>query len=575
MAISETFGRSDQHCTLPPFSGYSEWKTERGGTDKGGGGLCILYREGLTPHQWSPLVPPELKYIMNERQWLLLDSGKERLAVLHVYIACQSHKSDGFLQWNEDLFTLLSQEAVKLRQQGFIILALGDFNSRVGRIPGLENNTPDINRNTPMFLNFISQVNFTIINTLPISKGLFTRFMDSSGRPGTQSLLDYGLIDSDHVHTVTSFVIDEEARYDCATDHALLLCHLEFGSKPSANWSFHEVIKYDFNEKSDFSEYQKMLDHFCSSTPLHQFENLPADQMLTHITHCINESGKKSFGLKVKKRKHGQKLPRHITDKLKPKQVLSRNLHHARLQHNPNVETLQADLNLMKAEIKDLISEVKLKRRLRLRTKLLQADPSRKKFWRFLKNQMKAAGSITGAYDKAGNMIFQQDEIEEAVLDHFGKFFQGQRIPVFTDPEPLDQVALTIQELDNILGKSHINLPDDKFEEQVCSPYSFTELNQILATLPSGKASGYDQVPSEFLKHSSFKFKQYLLTFLNQIIKDGKVPEELNLGKCMLIYKVRIVNITLIIISLYKITHRVEIPCLPHNIAPLPSHQTS
>ena len=412
MALSETFGRSDQHCTLPPLAGYAAWRTERGGTDKGGGGLCILYKESLSPHQWSPPVPPRLKYIMNERQWLLLDNGKERCAFLHVYIACQSHKSDGFLEWNEDLFHLITQEAFKLRQQGFVVLAIGDFNSRVGRIPGLENNTPDVNRNTPMFLTFIAQVNLVIVNTLPVCKGVFTRFMDNSGRPGTRSVLDYGLIDSDHVHTVTSFVIDEAARFECGSDHALLICNLQFGSKPSANWSFHEAVKYDFNDDSDYGEYQTMLDNLSTSTPLHSFETLSAEQMLTHITHCIKESGKQNFGLKIRKKKSGVRLPRPVIEKLKNKNVLARTVHQARVQQSPHVETLQADLDTLKAEIKDLLSEIKLNRRFRLRTKLLHADPSRKKFWRFLKNQMKVAGSITGAYDKAGNMVFQQEDIE-------------------------------------------------------------------------------------------------------------------------------------------------------------------
>ena len=85
---------------------------------------------------------------------------------------------------------------------------MGDFNTRVGRIQGLENNTPDHNQNTPMFLNFLNEVNLMIINTLPVAKGVFTRFLDSSGRPGTRSLLDYGLIDHDKSNTVTSFVID-------------------------------------------------------------------------------------------------------------------------------------------------------------------------------------------------------------------------------------------------------------------------------------------------------------------------------------------------------------------------------
>ena len=476
---------------------------------------------------------------MNERQWLLLDNGKDRCAFLHVYIACQSNKSDGFLQWNEDLFQLLTQEAIKLRRQGFIVLSLGDFNSRVGVIPGLENNTPDKNRNTPMFLNFISQVNLVIINSLPIAQGLFTRFMDNSGLPGTKSLLDYGLIDGDHVNTVTSFVIDEHARFDCGADHALLIVELLFGSTPSANWSYHEVLRFDLKTDSDYTGYQSHLNQQASSIPLHQFKTLPTDQMLPHLTKCITESGKKEFGLKVKHKKKNTKLPKHIIDKIKAKNHYSRLVHHAYHVHNPDVSTMQAALDSMKVDIKDLCSDIRLKHRNRLRTKTLLADPSRKKFWRFLKNQIKVAGCITGVYDNTGSMVFQQDQIEDAVLEHFSKIFCGQKVPVYPDMDIPDQIELTIDELENILANSLVDHPETKFEDQVCSPYSFCELDGILDNLPNGKASGYDQIPNELLKNSSFLFKNYLLIFLNQILSDGKVPVELNVGKCMLIYKVQ------------------------------------
>ena len=135
----------------------------------------MIYKYTLTTHEWSPKVPAAMEYIANERQWLLIDNQSERCAFLHIYVACQTNKSDSFMQWNGDLFHLVTQEAVSLRRQGFIVLAMGDFNTRVGHIPGLEGNTPDTNQNTPLFMNFVSEVNMVIINSLPITKGLFTR----------------------------------------------------------------------------------------------------------------------------------------------------------------------------------------------------------------------------------------------------------------------------------------------------------------------------------------------------------------------------------------------------------------
>ena len=140
-------------------------------------------------------------------------------------------------------------------------------------------------------------------------------------------------------------------------------------------------------------------------------------------------------------------------------------------------------------------------------------------------------------------MVFEQSEIEEAVLAHFETIFQGKRVPVYPDGEVHDQVQLSILELEQVLSQTTPTFKEDQFESKVCSPYTFTELDQTLQKLPPGKSSGYDNIPNELLKNSSFGFKQYLQIFLNRIIEDGEVPEDLNLGKCMLICKVYSLNV--------------------------------
>ena len=79
------------------------------------------------------------------------------------------------------------------------------------------------------------------------------------------------------------------------------------------------------------------------------------------------------------------------------------------------------------------------------------------------------------------------------------------------------------------------------FEEQVCIPYTHTELEKELCSLKDGKASGYEKIANELLKHKGFKFKLYLKIFLNKVFGDGIVPQDLNIGKCMLVHKVWII----------------------------------
>ena len=252
-----------------------------------------------------------------------------------------------------------------------------------------------------MFMTFITEINLLIINTLPIAKGLFTRFMNNTGLPGTMSLLDYGLIDNEHAHTVTTFTIDEDARFSAGSDHALLECDIVFGSHPHIKWDFQEVIQYDFGEKTSFTEYQEHLDQACSSISLPKFSTLSSSDMLPHITESIHTSALKSFGLKTKKKKRGVRLPKTIINLIKTKNQLAQSIPTSRLQssHQEMTKLLQ-QLETLKATIKNSISDHKLQKRRNLRSKLLIADPTRRRFWRFLKSQIKSAGSISAIYNQ-------------------------------------------------------------------------------------------------------------------------------------------------------------------------------
>ena len=540
LAVSETHGRADQRQDTVELDGFKSWRTERSGSDKGGGGLCLYYHEDLLPHCWIPEVAPNQSYIKNERQWLLFSDAEVKFAFLHIYIACQTTRNDHYLQWNDDLFSLVTKETIKLRRAGYTVFSLGDYNTRVGQIPGLEGNTSDTNDNTPMFTNFIQQANLVIVNSLPVSKGLFTRFMES----GKGAVLDYGLIDNDNVNTVTSFVIDQHARFSCGTDHALLVISLSFQKNTKLSWGYQDVVRYNYNETTCFLDFQANLDNFSSKVPLHQFENFPSGDMLFHIRETLNQSGKKSFGIKVKKHIKGRKLPKNIIEVIKTKNSLATELSTLKSvsKELPSSQlraaSLSEELTKIKIKLKDLLCDHHLQRISRRRSKLIKGDPTRKRFWRFLKNQIKAAGSISGAYDASGAMVFEQHQIESAIVQHFSKVFVGQLSPVFDSPDTPDQTLLALRDIEAALGPGQVNVEPDRFESSVCKEFTFHELDRALANLPNGKASGHDHIPNEFLKNSSYLFKQYLLVFLNKMIADGLVPEELNLGKCMLIYKV-------------------------------------
>ena len=135
-------------------------------------------------------------------------------------------------------------------------------------------------------------------------------------------------------------------------------------------------------------------------------------------------------------------------------------------------------------------------------------------------------------------MVFEQSELEDVVLANFGTIFEGKRVPIYLPGETDDQISITMEELEKILANPAPNFKPDEFEAKICSTYTYTELVQTLNNLPNGKAAGFDNISNELLKNSNYDTRLYLQTFLNKIISDGEVPPDLNLGKCMLIYKV-------------------------------------
>ena len=375
-----------------------------------------------------------------------------------------------------------------------------------------------------------------IINTLPVTKGLFTHFMN-----GRASVLDYGLIDEDHVSMVNSFVIDSHARYSCGSDHALLEASITFG--PHVHhipWKYTDVLKYNFNANSDFTSFKKHLDSYLSSIPISQFANLSTKEMLFNLTEWLNKAGKDSFGLKVPlKKKRGRRLPPDILKLIKIKNEIEELYQTALVGTIPEeIERLSSELKKIKADLQLKISKMKLKQRNYKRNNLLKNDPTRKKFWSFLRTRFKKTGSLSGCYDKHGKRVFKQEEIEAAIVDHFTDIFKGRKEPPSSDSlGSHSENNVTNEEYEALCGDEEKRCSNE-FEKYVCSSMTITELQNLLNKLPKGKSSGYDFIPNEFLINSSIQFQQYLVQFYNKIIEDGLVPEELNIGKCVLIHKV-------------------------------------
>ena len=128
MLLSETHFRADVPRSRYAFNNFESIHTERSKTAKGGGGLSIYYSNTLNVQNYTPNVASMYEYLDKERQWILLKCGNINLAILNVYMCCVRNDL-AHLDWNTDLYAMLYSKTIVLRNKGFKIVALGDFNA--------------------------------------------------------------------------------------------------------------------------------------------------------------------------------------------------------------------------------------------------------------------------------------------------------------------------------------------------------------------------------------------------------------------------------------------------------------
>ena len=458
-------------------------------------------------------------------------------------MACSSTGPHDHQQWNTDLYDMMIHEAAVLRRLGFAIVALGDYNAKVGKIPGMDGNHPNLNSNSHLFSAFVKSLNLTILNTLPISEGLFTHFVEREGLDFSESVLDYGLADPDLSTFITSFIIDSDARVDCGTDHALISTTFEFnGSKIAQRTVKSDIIKFKLPLDKDYSCFDKHFTEHPQLPAVGVFNSLSVEEMASILTTVLFDACHKSFHMpeKNKRPKRRHWLPPDIVKQIKIRRIFQTKL--CRLQtekrgdklFSPVLSKLEALLYIQRSKVRVLLSEFKQRRAARVRNRLLKNETKLGNFWKFLRHHCRSTQQLSASYDEDGKVVFDQEEISKQVHRQWSDVFSGQSEPVFNSDTlpPLPSLPDDHPLLD-FLPKS----PPTKHESHLCRPFSETTLKEALNKLKDNKSCGVDNIPSEVLKYSGESVRAYLLGFYNKIWEHGIVPQQLNTIKCVLIHK--------------------------------------
>ena len=573
--ILETKRRLEETGHDISIEGYNVFETRRSDLagDKNGGGIAVYTRiaDGLVFNEHKPVIDnPEHSFVNNERAWITIDSLHAKTALCGLYMGFQA-VDDRHGEWNDIIYQNLRSEIRDLRQAGYRIELLGDFNGHVGNKlgQGVEGNYPSINANGHRFLNFLADTQCTHVNGVPrVSEGLWTR-----QRGGVSSVIDFCAISSDHLHSVKSFIVDDKGKFTSGSDHNWIFVELEDRFVQKRRLVNQQTKKPAWNFRDDF-DWTDFANEVTASVNNADFESMDAETMAQYAAQILLDAGRKHVGFRQPRKKtsmESSSLPPEVVATIELKRIFE-SYWKVKLTELSNTAVEQRTEEQLLAvneaehpflEQKRLVAALLAERRHRGRDKVLEdcqgnSVRATKCFWSYISPKIKQSTDLDAVLSQADGVLkCDPEEIRAEVEKHFVKVFQGSMETVQQDQDqsnlvPEHSSSQSFKSMSSKVTADH-SYSKDPFprlpeSDGSCSIYSdpagwmdksFTvaEVQKSVRKLENGKSRGLDQLPNEFLKNAGHKFTVLLTILFNKIKDSGKFPSGWNKGRISLIHK--------------------------------------
>ena len=562
------------------LDGYKVLERRRSNSakDKDGGGILMYLRNDkgyeFLPH--DPIIAnPEHAFVNKERLWVTVDSLKHKTAICGVYLGFQAG-DDRHSSWNEMIYEVLASEVYDLRQKGYRVVLLGDFNAHVGDVVGVgvPGNHPSINRNGHRFLNFLHDINSVHLNgacrvegdlSTRISEGLWTW-----QRNGISTVIDYGVISPNDLNTVKSFVIDDKGQYPSGSDHNWIFCELSDSFKAKLKITGNKVInkpKWNFKDDHDWKPFTDTVGQLLANKP--NLDNLDVDSLAKELTDVLSNAAKTSIGFKPLRneiRRVTTRLPKDIIVAIVSKRSLEASwksqltelmkLNSSERSHNM-IKQVQ-DAERLYLDQKSLVDQLLYRKKCKMKCDIINkckgnSIAARKNFWSYVSRKEQSALGIE-CVQANGSLIHDKECIKLEVENHLQRTFLGSLDPINSDdsdPVILDHSYAKSDQFDNEYTDHTYSMPSTpilpcgngsrnvKMDPQgfMDKPFSDSEVMNAVNKLQNNKAIGFDSIPNEFIKNSGSAFLHLLTVLYNKILHQGIFPNGWNKGRISLIHK--------------------------------------
>ena len=567
--LLETKRREEEVGSDISVPGYdlSEIRRSDAADDKQGGGIAFYTKAsgGVLFKRHSPdIAHADLAYVDNERFWVTVETQHSKTAVCGSYFGCQ-FSDDRNQSWNDGMYWVLQQEVLFLRSQGYRIQMLGDFNAHVGCHPnqGISGNNPDVNRNGERFLSFLLAFDLTHVNgALRHTDGVPSKVCDglwTRQRGASRSVVDYAVMSSEHMDSVVSMTVDEAGVLGGGSDHNWIeiilvdkivnLVKVDTRPKKKNVWNI--------KDEQDWSAFQ---DAVVRNLPADVSE-MSVDDLASLVASVYRTAGVSSIGYKRQQSRrsmHSQSLPDNVVKALDAKSALGcqwKTFSNSGRGTPGDVAAAEAAFNDQAEFVDGLFESLQTVERARKwsrgrgKSKRTVSD-----FWGAVTGKVVQSSEIRSVLTSTGVLKTGLDDILCEVEKHLCSTYKGSMeplVPGHRDVQLLDHCYSSRIPPPSVLPEHSYSkrvspkLPkigcSDELEKNpsnwLAKDFSAKEIKVIASKLSNGKARGWDNIPSEFIKYSPPQMFDLLALLFTKVKNSGTFPSGWNCGRITLIHK--------------------------------------
>ena len=550
---------------IPGYRLYENLRSDQA-NDKDGGGIAVYTKleDGILFKLHTPdIMDPAAAFVDNERVWITVQSQSCKTAICGVYLGCQYPDNRNSV-WNDTIYETLQQESFSLRSQGYRVVYLGDFNGHVGNKhgEGVPGNKPDINHNGRKFLDFLSRTDSVHINgstRVPgrwdtrLTAGLWTR-----QRCGSSSILDFGVISSEHLSSIISMKIDDHGEFGTLSDHNWIFLDLcdKFVKQRRISTIKMKRSGWDIRENQDWSGFRKQtLDSVAT------LDTSSPSNLASSISASIISAMHAHIGLKSDRPKN---KPRQLPPALIAEFRLLRSLEKQwKTLNSENANAVNEEVKRAEAQYiaqKGKTEGMLFLHRASKRPSVLKqcrgnSTQARRNFWAFVSPKKKQNSEISAVISPSSGVVrCNLDDIRNEVEGHLTTVFKGSPDKIAPEPASANDHNYSTRNStpDKAVLPDHpysttetVKLPKCSDGKELDSDpngwlntdFTMAEVKEMIVNLKNNKAKGWDSIPNEALKNLPDEMISMVAQLFSKIKLSGTLPEGWNRGRITLVHK--------------------------------------